>query len=180
MEQQAAPGMGWPPTSPSKVQGDCVWWVTCRWTCDGQTLPPAVQEDCFLSSNGDIPVAELIMELWAYSTQPRKVDHVAGSHVAMHRRNRQAIAGPPRPCEKPGLTGPREANTVLSMRRALWSLEREHFMEHLKEKKGKMKVCCDIRLGIWAAGVTFELLLIKGRRSQVSGYEEDLVTQAQR
>lgn len=56
----------------------------------------------------------------------------------------------------------------------------EHFTEHLKEKKGKMKVCCDIRLGVWATGVTFELLLIKERRSQVSGYEEDLVTRAQR
>lgn len=56
----------------------------------------------------------------------------------------------------------------------------EHFTEHLKEKKGKMKVCCDIRLRVRAAGVTFELLLIKSRRSQVSSYEEDLVTQAQR
>ncbi|CAG10382.1 unnamed protein product [Tetraodon nigroviridis] len=51
----------------------------------------------------------------------------------------------------------------------------ERFTEHLKEKKEKMKVCCDIRLG-----VSLELLLIKGRRSQVSGCEEDLVTRARR
>lgn len=30
----------------------------------------------------------------------------------------------------------------------------EHFTEHLKEKKGKMKVCCDIRLGVQAVGST--------------------------
>lgn len=39
----------------------------------------------------------------------------------------------------------------------------EHFSERLKEKKGKMKVCYDIGLGVPAAGGTFELLLIKGR-----------------
>lgn len=56
----------------------------------------------------------------------------------------------------------------------------EHLTERLREKKEKMKVCYDIGLGVSAARVTFELLLIKGRRSQVSGSEQDLVTRAQR
>lgn len=36
--------------------------------------------------NGDNPVAELIRELWVYSTQFRKLDHEVGSRDTMHRR----------------------------------------------------------------------------------------------
>lgn len=43
-------------------------------------------------------------------------------------------------------------------------------------RKGKTTVCYDTELGVTAAGVTFESLLIKGRRSQVRGSEQDLVT----
>lgn len=49
-----------------------------------------------------------------------------------------------------------------------------------QEEKRGTKVCYDIELGGRGGRVTFELLLITGWRSQVSGSKQDLLTRLQR